>query len=880
MGPWKWLAWRRRQEDDLPEEIASHLAIAVRDRVAGGEDEVSARLSARKEFGNVPLVRDATRRAWGGAWLDQVGDWARDARHALRLLVRSPAYSLVIVVVLALGIGSNLVAFGLFRSMALAPLAGVPDSARLQFVVAQTTSDAQVALPYPDYQYLRDRVESYEALAGSYVQGWTLGRGADSRLVYGELVSGNYFDVLGVGAQLGRTLRPSDDVVRRGHPVVVLSDGVWRRNFDADPAVIGTTIEVARARLTVVGVADAAFHGSAAGLDTALFVPYAMQPELDASDRLDEAELPWVFAFGRPRPGVGVTQMRAEAAALSMELAREHPAEAFARRAVVIPIWRSPQGAQTYMLPAVSLMGAMSLLLLLVVCANVTGLVLVRGLGRRAEIGVRLALGASRGRVMRLLLVENLLLAVPGALAGLWLVRLVAPFLFAAQPSVIGLPLFFNVGDAPDVRIAVLLACVSTLAAGLVPALRASGLDLASAMKDDLAPSGAGKNRLRSGLVVAQVTMALVLLVGTALVTRSLAYARQASPGFDPSGVASTWLFPDYGGTQLSGFYRTLLDELRDDPAIVAATLMKNPLLVLFDMNTAEFRPEDGQRPRDEDVRFGLNVVGTDYFETLRMPLVAGREFDGRDVPSAERVAVVNETLARRFWGDPAAAIGQRLQTEAWGSGFLTVVGVARDSKYARLTEPPRPYVYLPHAQADNDIMFVLARGRSETAALDALRRHVRELDPTMPIMQEGMLADQTNMGLGIYDITARVLGIVGLAGIGLMAVGIYGLVAYTVRQSAHDTGIRMAVGASRPRIVGRFVLRGLWLGIAGAALGVAGALALTRLMASLLYGVDATDTISFAAASAAVLATTLAASFVPAWRASRTDPLSVLRHH
>jgi predicted permease len=708
-----------------------------------------------------------------------------------------------------------------------------------------------------------------------------LGRGTGALLVYGELVTGSYFDVLGVSAQLGRVLQPSDDVVRGGHPVAVLSDALWRREFGADPAVIGRTIEVARARLTVVGVADATFHGSAAGLETALFVPYAMQPELDGTDRLDDARTPWVFAFGRPRPGVSLAQARAESVALSAELARELPAEGFGQRAVVIPIWQSPQGAQTYMLPAVSLMGVMSLLLLLVVCANVAGLVLVRGLGRRAEIGVRLALGASRARVVRLLLVENLLLAVPGALAGLWLVRLEAPYLFAAQPSVAGLPpLFFNVGTGPDVRVALLLACVSTLAAGLVPALRASRLDLATVMKDDLAPSGAGKNRLRSGLVVVQVTMALLLLVGTALVARSLGQARQASPGFDAHGVASMWLVPDSDGTRVQVFYRSLLDELRADPAIDAASVMKNPLLVLFDMNTAEFRPESSQRPRDEDVRFGFNVVGPDYFRTLRMPLVAGREFDGGDVPSAEKVAVVNETLARRFWGDPAAAIGQRLQTEAWSLGWLTVVGVARDSKYARLTEPPRPYVYLPHAQANNDMMFVLARGPSGPAALDALRRHVRELDATMPVMQEGMLAGQTNLGLGIYDVTARVLGMVGLAGIGLMAIGIYGLVAYTVRQSAHETGIRMAIGASRPRIVGRFLLRGLWLGIAGAALGIAAALALTRLMASMLYGVAATDTVSFVVAAAAVLATTLAASLVPAWRASRADPLVVLRHH
>jgi predicted permease len=601
---------------------------------------------------------------------------------------------------------------------------------------------------------------------------------------------------------------------------------------------------------------------------------------------LDEPHTFWVFAFGRPRPGVSLAQARTEAAALSAQLDAERPAEGFSRRATVAPIWESPQGAQTYMLPAVSLMGAMSGLLLLVVCANVAGLVLVRSLSRRGEIAARLALGASRTRILRLLLAENLVLAIPGALVGFWLSRVAEPYLAAAQPSTVALPLYFNVGAGSIALVALLLACASALASGLIPAVKASRVDLASAIKDDLSPRGSSKSHMRSALAVSQVAMAVVLLVGTALVTRSLDEARRADPGFEARSVASVTLdlLPaGYDAADGRVFYQTLLDALRADPAIEAASLTKDPLLMLMDFNTREFLIEGYSRRRNEDLQFLFNVIGTEHFRTLRIPLVAGRDFEDRDDGSAPGVAIVNETLARRFWGEPAAAIGRRVQTPAWPGGALewrTVIGVARDIKYARLTEAPRPYVYLPHAQAFNWQMSVHARGAGDPARLiETVRWHVRDLDPSLPILEAATLADQTSLGVGVYDVTARTLGIVGLAAIALMALGIYGLVAYTVRQSTHEIGIRMAVGAPRAWIVRRFVMRGLRLGIAGAALGTVAALALTRLMSSLLYGVTATDLVSFSVAALAVLSVALAASFVPAWRAAHVDPLASLRH-
>ena len=805
-----------------------------------------------------------------------------EIRYAIRQLLKRPIYSLAVVLVLSLGIGTNLITFGLFQSLALTPLAGVPRSADLQFVMARTSGGRDVALSYPDYEYVRDHARAYEKLAGSFLQGWMLGRGAKATRVFGEFVTSNYFDVLGTRMQSGRPFSASEDV-RGGSSVAVISDALWRRRFAAAPDIVGRTIELDAARLTIVGVASPDFHGSIPGVATDIFIPYAAQGELyGGNDRLNDPQAHWVFAFGRLRSGVSAAQTQAEADVLSSELGRERPLEGVSQRLVVMPIWRSPQGAQTFMLPAVTLMGAMSALLLLVVCANVAGLVLVRGLARSGEITARLALGATRGGIVRLLLLDTLVLAVPGALAGYWLPSLIKPFLVSIQPSTIDLPLFFNVEGALKVSATVVLTCAAALLAGVAPALTASRVDLSSPMKD-MSGRGAANGRTRTALVVAQVALSVLLLVGTALGARSLSQARRADPGFDRN-VASVQidLLPaGYDEPRAKVFYRQLLDKLRADPAIEAATVMKDPLLMLMEFNAQEFVPEGYARGRDEDLSFLFNVVGTDHFRTLRIPLLAGRDFRDEDDASAPHTAIVNETMAKRFWGSAAAAIGKRLRTRTWGqttTEWRTIVGVVRDIKYARLTEEPRPYVYLPHSEAFNYMMDVQARGDG-AAIVENVRQHIRDLDPDLPILQAAMLSEITSLGTGVYDLTARTLGIVSTVSMALMALGVFGLIAFSVQQSTRHIGIRLAIGATRTHILLRYLRRGLKLGLVGTACGVAATLALTQFAAGLLYGVTATDAISFVSAAAAVLATAVAAAAFPAWRASRVDPLVALRH-
>jgi len=794
-----------------------------------------------------------------------------------------------VIAVLALGIGLNAAVFTLFKSVALKPLAGVAGSGQLGVVMTTTSSGRLQPLSYPDYRYIRDHDRAFAGLSGSSPLPLSLGLGRGGERVWGELVTGNYFQLFGVRAQLGRTFLPSDEVAPGKHPVAVLSSGLWRRAFGGDPNIIGKTIHVNAYPMTVVGVADATFHGSVVGFDGEVYLPILMAPQLGIAFRAQPEELmhdrkrPSVIGYGRLRPGVTLAAAEAQTAVLSAHLAADAPVQDFSQRMTVLPIWRSPVGAQTYLLPAVVMIGVMGGLLLLIASANLAGLVLVRGVSRSGEIAMRLALGASRTRIVRWLLIENLVLAVPGAAAGLYLAWTVLPLMMSKTAANAPARLFFDVSvDGMVIAFAALAALASVLFFGLLPALRCARADLVSVMKDQLSARGASKSRFRGALVVSQVALSLLLLVGASLVARSLDAARHADTGFVAGNVISMTLDlgPNgYDETRGRQFYEKLLDNLRRTEGVESASLAAIFPMTMVDSASQKVTIEGYHPRRDEDLMFLYNVVSPDYFRTLRIELEAGREFGRRDDRQAPPAAMVNETLARRFWGSPQNALGKRLRA---GSGeWRTIIGVARDVKYARVNEDPRPYVYLPFLQSYQPNMVLHAGGPAGAVALlEQARREVRKLDPELPILDAKTLSDQTGGALGVFEMTARLLLMLGLAAMGLAAMGIYGLVSYAAKQSTQEIGIRMALGATRRNVVGRFLGRGLRLGAIGAALGMVASYAVTRLLAGLLYGVSATDPLSFAAASALVLACALVAAVVPAWRAARTDPMAALRHH
>ena len=888
MRGFDWLKRRRLDEDDFREEIRSHLAIATEERVADGAERDAARDASIKDFGNITLTTEAARSVWRPWWLDALRDGLTDARFAVRVLGKSPAFSLTVIAVLALGIGLNTAVFTLLKSLALSPLAGVEGSARLGVVLNETRAGRRGGLSYPDYLYIRDHDRAFSGLIGSALASVNVGLGSRAQRAVGELVTGNYFQQLGVQAQIGRTLLPSDDVAPGQHPVVVISDALWRRTFAGDPGIVGRTIHLNTVPLTVVGVADAAFHGTIVSFDTGVFVPLKMAPQVGLStpsagpDILDDKDAMFLMVLGRLRPGQTLAGAGAQMSLLSNQLKREAAVTAVERDVRVLPIWQSPYGAQTYMLPAVVVMGAMGVLLLVIVCANVAGLVLVRGVSRRGELAMRLALGASSGRVLRLLLVENLVLAVPGAAVGLALVWFGLPLLFSSTTAV-SAPgqLFFNLAlDRYVIGFSVLAACASALAFGFVPAWRGARIDLLAVINDGLSRRAGARGRARAALVVVQVAVSVLLLVGSGLVARSLDAARAADLGFDATNVISIALDlkpSGYDDARGRAFFDDLLTAIRAEPGVESATLAANHPMTLVDSGVQRVWIEGYEARPDEDLSFLSNTVGPDYFTTLKIRLIAGREFEARDDRDAETVAMVNETMARRFWGEPARAIGQRLRQAS--GGWRTVVGVAADLKYSRINEEARPYVYVPFLQSYRPVMMVHARGPAGISPLlERVQARVRDLDADLPILYARSLREQAGTSLTILEIAARMLFALGVAGMALAALGLYGLIAFSVSQSTHEIGVRMALGAQTPSIVRGFLGRGLRLGVIGAALGLTAAVAVTRLLGSVLYGVSATDPGSFAGALGVVFGAVVMATVIPVWRGARTNPLTALR--
>jgi predicted permease len=883
---------RRLDEEDLQEEIRAHLAIATKERIADGADPESARHAAVKDFGNVLLTREAARKVWTPWWLELLLDLRSDVRYAIRTLAKHPAFALTVIAVLTLGIGANAAVFTILKGIALSPIAGVDGSARLAVIYGETSGGRQIQVSYPEYQLLRDHDRAFTALFGSALAKVNLGRGRAARQIWAELVTGNYFASLGVRADSGRTILPSDEAAPGRPPIVVISHGLWRRDFEADPDIVGKTVEINNNQLTVVGVADPAFHGTTVVYDVEVFVPIMMGPQLGfsfgsreatpsaiLSDRRAEVFFPQGFL----RPGTTIGKAAAETEALWATLSRDRSSTDAGVRARVVPFWQMPSGAPSYVLPTLTVLIAMGLLVLAIACANIAGLVLVRGVSRRGEIAIRMALGASRTRIVRLLIVENLVLAIPGAFIGVLLADSGIPVLvgyaeWLAAPERV----FFNIQvDGLVIGFAVLVACASALVFGFVPALQSSRVDLVSVINEDASPRGASRGRLRAGLVVAQVAVSVLLLVGAGLAGRSVDAARRVDPGFDAnqvSGLAIDVRQNAYDEPRGRAFYRRLLNAALTESGVESATLAAHAPMAFLDTRETRVAIEGYEPRQGEDMAFMSNAVGPDYFRTLRITVMAGREFEDRDDETSAPVAVVNSTLATRFWGSAANALGKRIRMA--DGAWRTVVGVAADVKYSQVNEAPRPYFYLPFLQAYRGNMILHTRGAGPVDRLvERARATVEALDPDLPVLYARPMTEMTRGAFIIFDLGAAMLFVFGTVGMALAALGTYGLVSYSVKQSTHEIGIRMALGATGTAVVRHFLARGLRLGAVGAAIGVVAALGLTRLLGSVLFGVSATDGPSFARALAVVAGGVVVATLIPSWRAARINPLTALRH-
>ena len=880
MSVLNWIFRRGKIDRDLDAEIRSHLDMAIADRIAAGEDPAAARLAAMNEFGSPLQAAEDARQVWRGRAVAIVADLWQDVRFGLRMLIKNPAFSLVVIAILSLGIAGNAAIFSLFKGLALKPLPGVTDSARLSVLLGRTIDGRGIGISLPDYRDLKARDHSFQNLTASAMFFASLGRGTDAQRVTTELVTGNYFEALGVRAQLGRVLQPSDDVAPGQHPVAVISDAIWRKSFAANPSIVGQAIFLNGQPLTVVGVLPPEFNGTVVSMAMDVFAPIMMQPQISPPSRLDSRGVFMMMTMGHLKPGVTTEAASAQTAVLASQLDAEHPINNFKRRQVVVPIWQSPFGAQTYWLPAIAVLGGMGMLILLVVCANVANLVLVRGTSRRGELAVRAALGASRARLLRLMLVENLVLAFPGALIGVALASFLLPYIASGAASAAPSRVYLDTSvDGYVLTFAILLSCACAMVFGFVPALRTSRVELTSALSD-LSPRLASRGWLRSTLVVSQVAVSLVLLIAAGLVLRSYSAALKANGGFDASRTTSIAI-----DLQTAGYdeprgkvaITRLLDAIASEPAFDSGALALNVPMGLVDPGSRATQVE-GYAPRsDEDMMFLFNIVSPDYLHALRIPLVAGREFTRTDDATAQRAVIVNETMARRFWSTPDGAIGKRIRS---GGDWHVVIGVAKDLKYSRLSEAPRPFVYYSmlqyyvpaftiHARANGDLNYAMRRVRDQ----------VQQLDATIPITRSVTLAEQTRVALSVYELSAGALTMFGVITIVLAAIGIYGVVAYTVQQSTQEIGIRMAIGARRVDVAWSFLRRGAMLAGGGALIGLTISIFVSGAIGSLLYGVGSRDLVAFLGGTALVMTIALGASFFPAWRASRIDPLKALRH-
>ncbi len=805
----------------------------------------------------------------------------QDLRYSLRTLFKRPGFTFVVVTTLALGIGANATIFTWIKAVLLASLPGIDQPEQLVEIWGATRNNSGLSSSYVDYLDYRDRNETFSGLIAHQVLPLNLGRSGKPERVRGAIVSGNYFDVLGVKALIGRTFLPEEDRTPNTHPVVVIGYGLWERRFGADPNVLGRTITLNEHDFTVIGVAPKDFGSPYAGLALDVWTPvmmkdYVARPHFSLTDRGSR----WLMVMGRLKLGATVPQAQANIAAIASHLEHEYPQTNEQLGIAVYSVMQSPFSLKQNMRPALAILMAAVAVVLLIACANVANLLLVRAASRRKEIALRLALGGSRARLVRQMLTESFVLASLGAALGLAIAYWTARSLVAFLPPYTNRASFDTRPDAVVFAFTLGLTVVTTLLFGLAPTLHASKQDLVTAMKDNTATVGRGPRRvsLRHALVITQVALSMVALISAGLFVRSLREAYKADPGFDPHGVLLASFDPFLNGyDEIRGreFYRRLVERVRTVPGIESATLARR--LPLTDGGIAFANAAiDGYAPaKDEDMRLNYETVGPQYFQTMRIPFVHGRDFDERDQEGAPGVVIINETMARRYWpgGD---ALGRRLKlTKDW----LEIVGVAKDVKNRSLNEAPQPFLYLPLFQDYRSNMILVARTAVEPEKMfQPVRAEVAALDPEIPMFDAKTLEEHVGISLFLQRMAATLLSIFGLLALSLAAIGLYGVMAYSVSQRTRELGIRVSVGAERRDIFKLILGQGLAMSVVGLFVGLIAALAVTRLTANLLYGVTATDPVTFIVIALLLLCVTLLACYFPARRATRVDPMIALR--
>jgi len=814
-----------------------------------------------------------------------------DLRYGFRRLIKTPGFTAVAVLTLALGIGANNAIFTVVNSILLHPL----DVDHPETLVSLNTYDTKQGgaaneIPgtsEPNFEDYRTQNTTLAGLVGVQGAGLTLGSGGEPEPVFGQLVSGNYFDVLGVPAMIGRTLTQEEDRVEGASPVCVMSYSLWQRRFAGDRNLVGKNIDLNGQKFTVVGVMPPRFKGTAALGGPGLWIPLAMHNQLLSGfvkDNFRERRFMNTFAFGRLKPGVTFAQADAEIRTIGARLEQEYPIPNKARTGHLLPLLQAtlPPNARSVMIRGAAVLMTVVGMVLLIACANLANLLLARSMGRHREIAVRIALGASRGRLVRQLMAESMLLALLGGAASFAIAWWARALLIAHRPPFLANANLQFSFDASVIAFTIGLAVLTSMLFGLAPALRASRPNLAGELKERGTIEGGARGfSLRNALVVSEITLSLIALIGAGIFVMSLRNAQSTDIGVDVEhvGMASFDVGSQgYTEAHAQQFYRELVDRAKALPGVQAASVSDSVPLNGATIGRSVFPEGQDQAPGRSGVLVTVGSIDAHYLDTLRIPLLSGRNFDDTDTATTPHVVIVNQAFAHRFWPneDP---VNKRFKFFG-EKEFTTVVGMVRDSKYGSVGEEPTPYVYAPIMQAYQPALTLFIRTASAPdSVLRSARDTLHSMDPHLAITNVQPLRQVVEDSLWAPRTAAALLGIFASLAIALAMVGIYGVMSYSIRRRVREIGIRMALGA-RPADVLKLVLgEGMLLVGIGVVIGMLMGFGLSRMITSILYGAAAGSWLLFASLSAALAGVALLASYIPARRATRVDPMIALHY-
>ena len=809
----------------------------------------------------------------------------QDVRYSLRMIAKAPGYAAITILTLALGIGANTTIFTWINSTLLNPIPGLASPSEVVALSLGKPGDNPFPFTYPDFVAMRDGQQSFTGIAAcSFAQISLTGKSKPER-VFGMVASANYFDVLGVRPILGRGFLPAEDEKPGGAPVAVISYRFWQTHFAANSNIVGQTLEINTRPYTIVGVTPAAFQGSQTGVRTEIWVPIMMEAQLNSQgDLLHDHHNFWLLGFGRLKPGVVLEQAQEEMTLRLKPEVKSYPEEHKGHDHVTVyPLWRNPFGLNYFLATLLPALMCIAGLVLLLACVNVANLMLVRSVGRRREIAIRMALGGSRWRLVRQLLVESLMLALAGGAVALLITFWTEGTLMKFLPVTEDIPLALSITADRTVLLASLVISVLTgLIFGILPALRSSGAAPVAVLNEDTgrASGGLRKARLASGLVVVQISLSLLLLICAGLFIRSFLRAQQINPGFNPHNVliASYDLFTaGYSDSSGAEFDRQLIAKLEALPGVQSVALTDRFPLG-FGGGSTSVKPEGYVSPANESMETQVAIITPNYFHTMQIPIVKGRDFTLQDTKSSQRAAIVSEAFANRYW-PKQEALGKQLNSDLTREWF-TVVGVARDTKVTGLNEKPTPFLYLPLYQVYRSNMIISARVAGDPLTFaKTVEKKVHELNADLVVFDVTTLELRDQFASFGQRVAGTFVGAFGLLALVLAAVGIYGVTAYTTRQRTHEIGIRVALGATKQDVLRLVLGHGLRLMLAGVGLGLVLSFVLTRFLSGLLLGVTSTDALTFSSVAILLCAVALFACFIPARWAMRVDPMVALRY-